>query len=184
MFPLCNLNLAVLVRIAHTHADHKPVQLRFRQQLRTGAAFWILCRHDKKRFWNISADAVHGHYPLFHNLKQRRLRLWRRPVDLVRQKQVAHNCSRIIRKSAGFFLIHVKSQQIRRHYIRRKLDPVVVERHRPGKSYCKRRFSHARHILDQNVASCQNCRKRLKNTIILALQRLFYFTYYSIQFQI
>ena len=146
-FAFCNGNLTLQIRIAHAHADHKTIQLGLRQKLRSGASFRILCCHNNKRLRHLTADTIHGYLAFLHNFEQSRLCLWRSPVDLICQKQITHNCSRIIHKFSCILLIHIKSKNVCRHDIRRELYSVIFQAHDLGKSDCQSCLTDTRHIL-------------------------------------
>jgi hypothetical protein len=54
----------------------------------------VLRRHDEERIRQRARHAVDGHAPLAHRLEQRRLRLRRRAVDLVREHDVREDRAR------------------------------------------------------------------------------------------
>ena len=105
-----------------------------RQKLRPRASHRVLgCNHNK-RIRKRPGNPIHRHLLLLHHLQKRRLRLRRCPVDLIRQQKSSHRCSRLILKRTCLFFIHGKSCDIRRKHIRRKLNPVFLQPHRPGES--------------------------------------------------
>ena len=62
----------------------------------------------------------------------------------------------MIHELATFFVVHIKSQNICRHNIRSKLNSMIFQAHSLGKSNCNRCFSNSRHILNQDMPSCNN----------------------------
>ena len=68
---------------------------------------------------------------LLHRFQQRRLGLWRRPVDLVGEQHVGeHGSLQELEKAfpgAVVLLQHLRADNVAGHKIRRELDTVKVE---------------------------------------------------------
>ena len=92
--PLEDPLLHPLLRIAHQHLDHEPVQLRLGQRIGALELDGVLGREDGEALGQRVRRAVHGHPALLHRLEQRGLGLGGRTVDLVAQDQVAEDRSR------------------------------------------------------------------------------------------
>ena len=70
-----------------------------------------------------------------HDLQQCGLGFGGGPVDLIGQKQITHDGSRLVLEQAGIFLKHRKTCDVRRQDIRCKLNPVLEHTHASGKGY-------------------------------------------------
>ena len=95
-----------------------------------------------------------GHRPLLHRLEQGRLRLGRRPVDLVGQEQVGEDRAALElepRDALGRLVHHVGADQVGRHEVRRELDALELELQGVCKRADEQCFAQARHALEQDV---------------------------------
>ena len=153
----------------------EPVHLRIRQQLRTGSAGWVLRGKDDERLRDRMADAVNGDLPLLHGLEQRRLRAGRRPVELIREEQIAEHCAGLIYELAALLLIDGIAGDIGRQHVRRKLHAPVIEPQRAGKRQRHGRLADARNILEQHMAPGQQHRQHPDQNAVLAAYRFFDF---------
>ena len=89
---------------------------------------------------------VYRDFSFLHNLQQRGLSFGRRPVDLIGQKQITHDGSRLVFEQAGFLLKHRKACDVRRQDIRGKLNPVLEHTHASGEGYGHGGLADARNI--------------------------------------
>ena len=163
------------LRIADGQPDGKTVHLRVRQQLRTSGTRRVLRGKDDKRLRDRMADAVNGDLPLLHGLEQRRLRAGRRPVELIREEQIAEHCAGLIDELAALLLIDGIAGDIGRQHVRRKLHAPVIEPQRAGKRQRHGRLADARNILEQHMAPGQQHRQHPDQNAVLAAYRFFDF---------
>jgi hypothetical protein len=80
-------------RIADHHVKHEAIELCFRQRIRAFLLDWILRRQHEQRPIELMPDTADRDLILLHRLEQRRLRLRRRAVDLVREDDVGEDRS-------------------------------------------------------------------------------------------
>ena len=122
-----NLSLLLLRRIIHPQIEHETIQLRLRKRIRPLLLDGILRGQHEKRLLQHEILAPGRHLMLLHRLKQRGLRLGRRPVDLVGQNDVRKHRPLDEPKTPvsgrKILLDHVRARDIRRHQIGRELDP-------------------------------------------------------------
>ena len=103
------------------------------------------------------AFSVDRHLFFFHHFQKCGLRLARGPVDLVCQQQATLQYRPLlIAKFSASPIIHGKTGDIRRHDIRRKLDPPVRQSQRFAERQRQRGLADARHVLQQDIALCQD----------------------------
>ena len=162
-------------RIADGQPDRKTIHLRVRQQLRTGSACRVLRGEDDKRLRDRMTDAVDGDLPFLHGLEQRGLRAGRRPVELVREEQIAEHRTGLIDELAAILLIDGIASNIGRQHVRRELHAPVIESQRAGKCQRHGRLADAGNILEQHMATGQQHRQHPDQNAVLAAYRFFDF---------
>ena len=127
-----------------------------------------------KWFREHMCNSIYCYISLFHRLQKRRLCLWGSTVNLICQKQIAHNCTFLILKTSEFLPIKRESCNICRKNIRSKLDTVLFQIKYLRKCKRKARLSDSRNIFHQNMASCKNCFHDFLHTFIFSNNHMLY----------
>ena len=148
--------LLLVRRIPDRQLQQEAVQLRLRQHERALHLHRIQRRQNQKRRTQTHRCSVDRNLLLLHRLQQRRLRPRRRPIDLIRQQNLREDRTlfELERPQAGIVDIH--SQHIRRHQIRRELDPIEVQPQRSRNRLRQRRLPRPRHILEQHMTTTEH----------------------------
>ncbi|CRF28989.1 Uncharacterised protein [Mycobacterium tuberculosis] len=110
------------------------------------------------------------HRLFLHRFKQRALCLRRRPVDLIGQDEIAKNRTRL--EPVGRFpfqtkLDYVRSGNVGRHQIGRKLNAREAHIKRIGHRTNQHRFAEPRYPFEQRVTPCKNTPQQLLHDILL-----------------
>ena len=106
-----------------------------------------------------------------HSLKQRGLRLWGGPVDLVREEDVREHRPLHEPKDAPsgrpILLDHLSARDIRGHQIRRELDPAELQIQHLPQRIDQQRLGQSRHPDDQAMPSGQQGDQQLFDKLLL-----------------
>lgn len=78
------------------------------------------------------------------------------PVELVGQKQVAHQGSGVVLKAPALLVVYRKSGEVGGHHIRGELHPLTAQAQGLGKGQGHGGLAHAGDVFQQNVAPGQN----------------------------
>ena len=130
----------------------------------------VLRGQDEERWLEQVAFARDRHLLLLHRLQQRRLRLGRRPVDLVRQQQVGEDRSGLEAELALAVLLDqdVRADDVGRHQVGRELDAVEGAVEHVGDRPHEHRLAQAGHAFEQRVAVGDEADQRLPDELVLA----------------
>ena len=107
---------------------------------------------------------------LLHRLEQRRLRLRRRAVDLVREHDVGEDRARLELEEhpAVRVLLHdVGADDVGRHQVRRELDARELEVQDVGERVHEAGLADARNALEQHVAAGEQGRDRVVDDFLV-----------------
>ncbi len=128
-----DLRLLIKGWIVDVDIEHKPVELGLGQRIRPLLFDGVLRCQDKEGKVEVIGYAPGRHLVFLHCLKQRGLGLWRRPIDLVRQKNIRKNGAldkaELALLAAHLLLEDIGSRDVRRHQVGRELDPVEIKFH-------------------------------------------------------
>ena len=103
------------------------------------------------------AFSVDRHLFFFHHFQKCGLGLARGPVDLVCQQQATlQHRSLLIEEGPASPVVHGKTGDIRRHDVRRELNPLVRQPQDLAERQRQRGLADARHVLQQDVALRQD----------------------------
>ena len=119
-------------------------------------AHGVLGGDDHKGLGNGAGHPVHRHLALLHGLQQSRLGAAGGPVELVGQKQVAHQGSGVVLKAPALLVVDGKSGEVGGHHIRGELHPLTAQAQGLGKGQGHGGLAHAGDVFQQNVAPGQN----------------------------
>ena len=142
-------------RVIDADFEHEAVELRLGEWVGPLALDRVLRAEDKKRIGQGKRLSRHGHMVLLHRLKERRLRLRRRAVDLVGEDEVGKH--RPLDKPQlalprGFvFLEDLGAGDVGGHEIGGELDPVERHREELGEARDHERLRQPRHPLENAV---------------------------------
>ena len=128
----------------------------------------VLRGDDEERIGHLVGDAVDRRLALLHRLEQARLRLRRRPVDLVGEDDLAHDRARPELELLGLLVVDRQAGHVGRQQVRRELDPPERATEAPGDGLGQDRLAGARHVLDQEVAAAQQGDEREPDFVVLA----------------
>ena len=102
----------------------------------------VLRPHHHERIIHPVFHPVIRDLPFLHHFKQSRLCLCRSPVDLVHQHDIRENRSFPIFKTSSCRKKNRGPQNITRHQVRRKLNPVKSNIQHPGHNLCHQRLGN------------------------------------------
>ena len=143
-------------RIAHAQLEEEAVELGLRQRVRALHLDRVLRRQDEERRGQRARDAPHGHRRLLHALQQRRLRLGRRPVDLVGQHDVGEERTLLeleVLPTVGVLDDDVGPDDVGGHQVGGELDARERQLETLRQRLDEERLAEARHALEQHVAA-------------------------------
>ena len=146
-----DVHLTCKIGIAHLQPHHKAVQLRLRQQLRTGRAYRVLGGNDHEGVGQLVSLAVHG------------------------QQQVGHDRAGLIDEAAALLMVHRKAHDIRGQHIRRELEAPVLQTQRTAEGQRGGGLSGAGHVVQQHMAAGEHRHHDLFQHIVLTGDDLFHF---------
>ena len=106
--------------------EHETVQLRFGQRIGPLLFDRVLCGNHKKGLGKLISCLADRDFSLLHRLQQCGLCFWRGPVDFIGEQNIRKY--RAFHKSEFatpgiIFIQHIRASDVRRHQVRRKLDP-------------------------------------------------------------
>src|SRR5207249_5383174 len=113
-------------------------------------------RQDEERRGQRARDAPHGHRRLLHALQQRRLRLGRRPVDLVGQHDVGEERTLLeleVLPTVGVLDDDVGPDDVGGHQVGGELDARERQLETLRQRLDEEPLAEARHALEQHVAA-------------------------------
>ncbi|COW21083.1 Uncharacterised protein [Mycobacterium tuberculosis] len=145
--------LVSLGEVAQFQPDREPIQLRLRQWICALVFDRIVGRQNDEWHCQFMGLAIDAHLALGHCLQQCRLRLRRRPVDLVGEQQVGENRPGPEFETTGLHVIDGRAEQIGRQQIRRELHSGEIEPQRGGEGSRDQRLAEAGEIFDEHVAT-------------------------------
>ena len=132
----------------------------------------ILCRQHQKRIRKRVRVVVHCDLCFVHRFQQGRLCFRRRPVDFVGDDDVRENWTGPEFEFFGHWTENAHSDHVARQQIRRELDPLKRTPERPRQRMRQRRFSHSRHVFNQQMTAREQRRQREFDYLVLALHYL------------
>ena len=138
-------------RIAHRQPRGKAVALRFGQRVGAFHLDRVLGGNHHERGRKSIGLPVDGRLPLFHALEQRRLRLWRRAVDLVADDDVGEHRAGLELELASVLAEDRHARDVAREQVRGELDPAHRTVDGLGESLGQHRLADAGHVLDEQV---------------------------------
>ena len=129
--------------------------MRFRERIRALHLDGILRRQHEKRQRQYVPDTPGGDLIFLHRLQQRRLSLWRRAVDLVRQNHVRENrpFNECHLSAAGVLLQDFHARDVRRHQVWRELDALKLQMKYLRDGLYQQRLGQARCSGDQAMSA-------------------------------
>ena len=107
---------------------------------------------------------------LLHRFEQRRLRLGRRPVDLVGQDDLPEDRALHETQAAHalFFVEDFGARDVRRHQVRRELDPLEVQMEDVGEGFDQQGLRQAGNARDETMSPCEQRDEHLLDDLVLA----------------
>ena len=137
--------------------EHEAIELRFRQRVRAFELDRVLRGKHVERLLELVGSSLNRDAVLLHGLEQRRLRLGRRPVDLVGEDDVGEDGARredhLPPAGGRVFLNDVRPGDVGRHQVGRELDARELQLEHPRQGVNEQRLRQARHTDDQAVAA-------------------------------
>jgi len=100
--------------------------------------------------------------------KKRRLRLWRRPVNLISQQDIREYWSAPQIEGGRRHIEDICPRDVRRHQIRSELNAVEAGIDNARKGFDGQRFRRSRHTFDQRMPLGQNSNQYLFDGVFLA----------------
>ncbi len=143
--------LRVPVRVPDGDAGREAVPLRFRQRVGSLHLDRVLRRDHHERQLQRIGGAVHRDLAFLHAFQQRRLRLGRRPVDLVAEDDVGEDRPGLELELAQFLVEGADPGQVARQQVRRELNPPDRAVDGPGQRLGQLGLADAGHVLDEHV---------------------------------
>ena len=146
--------------------------MRFGQGVRAFLFDRVLCGEDEERLGQRVPLAADRHLTLLHRLQERRLRLWGRAIDLVREKDVGEH--RTLQESEfaltcrAILMDDFGTGDVRRHEIRRELNAVEVESQASSQRVDQQRLGETRHAFENAVAASEDGDEELLDNVVLA----------------
>jgi hypothetical protein len=148
--------------IAQVNAHEEAVQLGLGQREGALVLDGVLGGQDHERMRHGARRAVHGHLPFLHRLQQGGLRLGRRPVDFVGQKDLGHDRPRSIFEVARLLVVHGDTGDVGGEQIGGELDAPKDAARRTGDAAGQHGLSHTWHVLDEDMAPAhEGCHRQL-----------------------
>ena len=117
-----DVHFAFATRVAERRAQEEAIELRLGKRVRPLVLDRVLRRDDEEGRLEDVRDAFDRHLPLLHRLEQRRLRLRRGAVDLVREEEVREDRARPELEVAVALVPDRRARHVRRHEVGRELD--------------------------------------------------------------
>ena len=152
------------------------------QDLCSGRTERILCGNHSEWLRDFIGFSIYRGISFFHYFKQSCLCLAGSTVDLICQKQVAHDCPRFVLKLSTLPVVQGESDHIGRSNIRRKLNPVIVHAHDFCKAQCQRCLSDSRNIFQKHMAFRQDCHQHLFDHFSFSNDYFFNLVYHCLCF--
>jgi hypothetical protein len=145
--------LVLDARVPERRPQEEAIELRLGQRERPLVLDRVLGREDEERVWQLSRHAVHRHLSLGHRFEQRRLRLRRRPVDLVHEHDVGEDRAGSELEVPGLLVVDGEARDVRGLEVRGALDSLRLRsldapRDGPRENGLRR----ARDVLEQDVS--------------------------------
>ena len=160
------------IGIVDLQHEHEPVKLGFGQGIGPFLLDGVLRGQHEERFWKIIGPASAGDLAFLHGLEQGGLRFRRRPVDLVRQQDVREDRPpdepELSLSALGILVDDLGTGDVRRHQVRRELDPVEFEIDRLRNRLHHERLRQARHTHHEAVTPRKHGRQQVVHHLLLA----------------
>jgi hypothetical protein len=147
-----HLDLGVARRQVERQLHEEPVELRLGQRVGALVLDRVHGRRHQERGREGASQPVDRDLALLHRLEEGRLRLGRRPVDLVGEQHVREDGPGSELELAGLGVVDERSGDVAGHEIGRELHPRRLERHRVSEGADEERLGDPRHPLEQDVA--------------------------------
>ena len=128
----------------------------------------VLGSDDKKRLWQHVAGAVHTHPSCSHGFQQSALGAGTGTVDLVRQKHLSEQRTRLKTEIRLPLIEEVEAGEIRGEQITGEADPLKRQADTPGEGLGQRGLPHAGCVLDQQMSLGQQTADRQADLVLLA----------------
>ena len=159
--------------IAQPQPEHEPVELGLRQRERALVLDRVLGGDDEERVRHRVGRPVDRRLPLLHALEQGRLRLGRRPVDLVGEDDLAEDRPGPELELLGLLVVDRQPGHVRGQQVRGELDPPegAAEAARDGLG--EDRLAGSRHVLDEEVTAAQESHQGEADLEVLAHDHAF-----------
>ena len=123
----------------------------------------VLRRNDKKRRRQGACFAFHRYLLFLHRLEQRALGFGAGPVDLVGQQHLGENRPAVEYKGLLATFVDRDAGQVARHQVGGELHARKLQAKGARQSMGQRRFSYARHVLNQQVPAGQQAGHAILN---------------------
>ena len=174
-----HIELLVLGEVVDHDLEHEAVELRFREGIGALELDRVLGREDVEGFLEGVGDPLDGHPVLLHRLEKRRLRLRGRAVDLVGEHDVGEDRpgpeGHPPPTGGRVLLEDLRPGDVRRHEVRRELDPREVEVEHLCHDVDDHRLGEPRHAEHEAVAADVEGEEHLLEDVPLAHDLLAHF---------
>jgi len=114
--------------------------------------------------------AVYSNCALVHGFEKSRLCFWTCPVDFIRKKDMGEYRPVYERKFLTLGIKDAYSRNVGGHHVRCKLDPLELEMKRSGNRTREKCFPDSRYVLNQQVATTNECNEGPLNDITFSLE--------------
>jgi hypothetical protein len=165
-----DLPFGLLVGIADGQPHEEPVQLALGERVGAVVLQGVLGRHHQEGPRELERPVLDGDRALLHGLEKPALSARGRPVDLVRQNDLAEDRpSSKIQRTRGR-IVDRPSQHVGREKIAGELDPAEGETEGASQGMRQGRLAHPGDVLEQDMTACQQGRQGEPDHLVLAVE--------------
>src|SRR5262249_38594609 len=166
-----DLHFVIEIGIADLDVEHETIELRLGKRVGSFLFDRILSCQDEERKVQRVGHPARCHLVLLHRLQKRSLCLRRRSIDFVGEQYICENRSleklELSSTAAGVFLKNIRSGDVGRHQVRRKLNSVEFQVQNFRQSADEQCLGQTRHADEQTVTFGKKRDQDLFNDFVL-----------------
>ena len=167
--------LLLLARVIQHHLQHEAVGLGLRQWVGPFLFDRVHRGHHEERLWQGIGGGPQGYLPLLHGFEQSALHFGGRPVDLIRQNEVAEDGTLLHAELLVPLAVDQGADKVGGKEVRCELDAAEANVHGLGKCFDGHGLGQPRNTFQQDMPIGEQGHQQFLHHVLLAHDHLAHF---------